>query len=361
MQEIAEASVESILTSIDSTESMSTGPETPPIKDGHKDWFSPSGASTPFSKPSWSFSDSAVEISHRQFSSSVYSTSDESSFQNDAHPGLCTTVMLRNIPNKYSRAGLLSALVERGFDPNIDCNNLYLPMDASSGCNLGYAFLNFTTHDKAVTFMKQFDGVRLPSAGSRKVCTVVWANKQGVFQHTNPPTSKEQTVPGGSSIQTVTDRSPTCKIFVGGLATTTTEDDLAEYFAQFGLVKEVTVVMNRSTGASRGFGFCEFTSPDAVDSVLLAESKKPHSISCRVVSVRPYNSNQLNLEPSPCVNNQQPQTMTFLMGNGVIHCPGQPLSGWGSTSTYTHPLLSTNSVMNPQNYGSPQFHSFFSY
>jgi RNA recognition motif-containing protein len=362
MQEIAEASVESILTSIDSSESMNTAPETPPIKDGHRDWFSPSGGSTPFSKPSWSFVDSAAELTNRQFSSSVYSTSDESSFQSDGGPGLCTTVMLRNIPNKYSRAGLLSALVERGFDPNVDCNNLYLPMDASSGCNLGYAFLNFTTHDKALSFMKQFDGVRLPSAGSRKVCSVVWANKQGVFQHTNPPTSKEQTVPGGAPMQIQGERVPTCKIFVGGLATSTSEDDLVEYFSQFGTVKEVTVVMNRSTGASRGFGFCEFTSPDAVDMVLLAESKKPHSISCRVVSVRPYNSTQLCMEPNQCMPTAQPQTMTFLMGNGVIHCPSQPpLSTWGSTSTYSHPLLSTNPVMNAQSYGEPQFHSFFSY
>lgn len=232
-------------------------------------------------------------------------------------------------------------------------------MDASSGCNLGYAFLNFTTHEKAMDFMKQFDGVRLPSAGSRKVCSVVWANKQGVFQHTNPPTSKEQTVPGGVS-PLREDRLPTCKIFIGGLASTTTENDLADYFSQYGQIKMVTIVMNRSTGASRGFGFCEFTSPDAVDRVLLAESRKPHSICCRVISVRPYNSTQMN---SDCGDNlclQQPQTMTFLMGNGGIHCPSEAV-GWGPTATYSHPLLTTSPVINQQNYVTPQFHSFFSY
>jgi RNA recognition motif-containing protein len=263
--------------------------------------------------------------------------------------GDVTTVMLRNIPNKYTRSGLLAALVERGFDPTVDCNNLYLPMDAGSGCNLGYAFLNFTSHEKALGFMKQFDGCRLPSAGSRKVCSVVWANKQGLFQHSNPPTVKEQTSPGTGQVQGP-EGTPTCKIFVGGLPVTTTEADLVEYFSKFGHVREASIVVNRQTGASRGFGFCEFLSPEAVDRVQLSQASRPHSINCRVVSVRPYNLSQYG---TPTGNDNilitasgptEPQTMTFLMGNGMIHYP-TPTAGY--SSSYSHPLLAPPSVSAP--------------
>lgn len=259
-----------------------------------------------------------------------------------------TTVMLRNIPNKYTRTGLLAALVERGFDPSTDCNNLYLPMDAGSGCNLGYAFLNFTSHQRALGFMKQFDGCRLPSAGSRKVCSVVWANKQGLFQHSNPPTVKEQTCPG-IGIVSAPEGLPTCKIFVGGFPITTTEADLVEYFSKFGHVREASIVVNRQTGASRGFGFCEFVSPDAVDRVQLSQSSRPHSINCRVVSVRPYNLSQYGASTANdsmlmTASGSTQQTMTFLMGNGMIQY--SPAAG-GYNSSYSHPLLTPPTVAAP--------------
>ena len=399
MQELAEASVESILTGIDTPECPVAAPETPPTSHSHKEggpheWYTPSAMHTPFTRqPAWSFCESETASSHfrsssqRQVSSSMYGSSEGCSSQAaDGVPPGCTTVMLRNIPNKYTRSGLLTALVERGFDPSIDCNNLYLPMDAGSGCNLGYAFLNFTSHEKAMSFMKQFDGCRLPSAGSRKVCSVVWANKQGLFQHSNPPTVKEQTTPGTSTTMApVAEGIPTCKIFVGGLPITTTEADLVEYFSKFGHVQEASIVVNRQTGASRGFGFCEFVSPDAVDRVQFAQARRPHSINCRIVSVRPYTMHQFAgtgcLESQLMhLNHQMTEapmqgTMTFLMGNGMIHYPAGN-AGMVSTAAYgapsggySHPMLSppVTGEMNMghpfMNQRSPQLHqnSFISY
>ncbi|HOX41006.1 MAG TPA: RNA-binding protein [bacterium] len=51
---------------------------------------------------------------------------------------------------------------------------------------------------------------------------------------------------------------PNKRIFVGGLAWAATPDDLREAFAQFGNVVNATVVTDRMTGRSRGFGFVEF-------------------------------------------------------------------------------------------------------
>ncbi len=48
------------------------------------------------------------------------------------------------------------------------------------------------------------------------------------------------------------------KLFVGGLAWATTAETLKEAFEAFGTVTEATVVSDRDTGRSRGFGFVAF-------------------------------------------------------------------------------------------------------
>jgi len=48
------------------------------------------------------------------------------------------------------------------------------------------------------------------------------------------------------------------KLFVGGLAWATTDETLKEAFEAFGTVTESTVVSDRETGRSRGFGFVAF-------------------------------------------------------------------------------------------------------
>ena len=47
------------------------------------------------------------------------------------------------------------------------------------------------------------------------------------------------------------------KLFVGGLSYSTTSESLREYFAQCGTVESATVITDRATGQSRGFGFVE--------------------------------------------------------------------------------------------------------
>jgi RNA recognition motif-containing protein len=47
------------------------------------------------------------------------------------------------------------------------------------------------------------------------------------------------------------------RLYVGGLPYQTTEHDLIELFEQIGQVIEVTVITDRDTGRSKGFGFVE--------------------------------------------------------------------------------------------------------
>ena len=48
------------------------------------------------------------------------------------------------------------------------------------------------------------------------------------------------------------------KIYVGNLAFTVKEEELREKFAAFGELTEVTIIMDRMSGRSKGFGFVTF-------------------------------------------------------------------------------------------------------
>jgi RNA recognition motif-containing protein len=50
------------------------------------------------------------------------------------------------------------------------------------------------------------------------------------------------------------------KLYVGNLAFSTSSQDLQELFAAAGTVESVSVVEDRETGRSRGFGFVEMSS-----------------------------------------------------------------------------------------------------
>lgn len=52
------------------------------------------------------------------------------------------------------------------------------------------------------------------------------------------------------------------KLFVGGLPFSTTDDELADVFKQFGTVASAKVITDRETGRSKGFGFVEFENDD---------------------------------------------------------------------------------------------------
>ena len=51
-------------------------------------------------------------------------------------------------------------------------------------------------------------------------------------------------------------------MYVGNVPFTTNEGELREAFEQYGAVESATIITDRHTGRSRGFGFVEMTDPE---------------------------------------------------------------------------------------------------
>jgi cold-inducible RNA-binding protein len=58
------------------------------------------------------------------------------------------------------------------------------------------------------------------------------------------------------------------KLFIGGLAFSTSTETLRDTFAQAGQVESAAVVTDRDTGQSRGFGFVEMSTVEEADQAI---------------------------------------------------------------------------------------------
>jgi RNA recognition motif-containing protein len=60
------------------------------------------------------------------------------------------------------------------------------------------------------------------------------------------------------------------KLFVGNLSFNTTSGELEALFSEVGTCESASVVMDRDTGRSRGFGFVEMSSADDAEKAIAA-------------------------------------------------------------------------------------------
>jgi RNA recognition motif-containing protein len=73
------------------------------------------------------------------------------------------------------------------------------------------------------------------------------------------------------------------KLFVGNLNFKTTDDDLRTLFAQAGTIESATVMMDRATGRSRGFGFVEMSSDEEAEKAV--KELNGHELQGRALNV----------------------------------------------------------------------------
>ena len=89
---------------------------------------------------------------------------------------LRTTVMIRNIPIKYTDNILNETFKE--FHGKYDC--LYMPYDHEKKGNKGYAFINFVNPLHILLFYEKFNGEKWVHFESSKICELNMAHFQGI-------------------------------------------------------------------------------------------------------------------------------------------------------------------------------------
>ncbi|CAN8298558.1 unnamed protein product [Cochlearia groenlandica] len=87
-----------------------------------------------------------------------------------------TTLMIKNIPNKYTSKMLVAAIDEY-------CKGtydfIYLPIDFKNKCNVGYAFINLTEPESIVQLYEAFNGKKWEKFNSEKVASLAYGRIQG--------------------------------------------------------------------------------------------------------------------------------------------------------------------------------------
>ena len=87
-----------------------------------------------------------------------------------------TTLIIRNIPNKYTITMLLEEL-NHNFENKYDI--VYLPQDYINNSNLGFGFINFLEPLHLIYFYEEFVGKKWNFFNSKKRCNLAYSKYQG--------------------------------------------------------------------------------------------------------------------------------------------------------------------------------------
>ena len=93
-------------------------------------------------------------------------------------PREATTVMVRNMPNRYTVEEFLADMPNAGIEGTFDF--FHLPMDFRTKRNRGYGFISLLSVDAAENFARTFHGTKLQRCTTTKVVAVSPALTQGL-------------------------------------------------------------------------------------------------------------------------------------------------------------------------------------
>jgi len=92
-----------------------------------------------------------------------------------------TTVVIRNMPQAYTRDMFLELLDSEGFQNQYDF--IYVPLDFGLHCSFGYAFVNMVSPQAAQKFHEVFAGYSRWAVPWGQEAEVGWATLQGLEKH----------------------------------------------------------------------------------------------------------------------------------------------------------------------------------
>jgi RNA recognition motif-containing protein len=161
---------------------------------------------------------------------------------------------LKGAVSKYNKVfvgGLSWATSEadfvRYFSKFGDVKEAVIMKDKATGKSRGFGFVAFSDPASVDKVMQAKDQIELD--GRTVDCKVAVPKDQ----ISNP----EQVI--------------TKKLFIGGIPSAVTEGEFKNHFSQFGRISHSSLMVDKASGRSRGFGFVTFDSQDAVDLVLSKE------------------------------------------------------------------------------------------
>jgi hypothetical protein len=134
------------------------------------------------------------EMSHSQ----VPRSQDMTEMFNSSKHEEPTTMMIRNIPGRYTQNDLMLDLKDLGLAGTYDF--LYMPVDKATSANVGYSFVNFVDPAWATMCLKVFEHFRFTrhQQSSKKMASVSVAHLQGLeknlqhYENTAVNISKEK-------------------------------------------------------------------------------------------------------------------------------------------------------------------------
>lgn len=113
--------------------------------------------------------------------SSFRSSLGDDGEMDDSLTSVHTGVVMRSIPNNFTRETFVRLLDAQGFSGCYDF--VYLPIDLQTGAACGYAFVNLHAYEDAERLRIHFNAFADWPMVSEKVCQAAWSNLDGLQGH----------------------------------------------------------------------------------------------------------------------------------------------------------------------------------
>lgn len=163
-------------------------------------------------------------------------------------------VWIGNLSFKTSKDSLRRFLLDRGGIDETSITRTNLPVDHNTKQNKGFAYVDFTTEavlNIALTCSeKLLDGRKVLIKNAKS------------FEGRPAKTKAEEDAAKNGNVST---KAPSKRIFVGNLSFDITKDELAEHFAQAGVVEDVFLATFEDSGKCKGFGWVTFADVEAAE------------------------------------------------------------------------------------------------
>ncbi|XP_052129110.1 protein boule-like isoform X3 [Frankliniella occidentalis] len=141
------------------------------------------------------------------------------------------------------------------------------------------------------------------------------------------------------------------RVFVGGIASNTTETELQELFSQFGNIQEIKIISDRG-GVCKGYGFVTFETEEEAkkvqhqpDSIVLKERRL--NIAPAVMKQQPF-ARSYDIAPSPLLYHNGTTTYTYQNGMAFFAAQAtQPQYATREAALYSAPFGANQTTPNP--------------